>query len=319
MTSPAAVAIAGILLAITLGGCAETQLAVHAAKNIGPSESSSPAARGIYKIGDPYQIQGVWYYPREDYNYDETGIASWYGQDFHAKATANGEVYDMNDLTAAHRTLPMPSFVRVTNLDNGRSMVLRVNDRGPFARGRIIDISRRGAQLLGFEQQGTAKVRVQVLPDESRQIAEAMRAARPSTTMVAAARPPRVETRPGEPPPLAAPRGSITAEALPAPGARTASGASVAALPEPTGQISQTAPRRTNIYVQAGAFSNADNAQRLSQRLGRLGPSAVTPVAIGGQQMYRVRIGPLASVDDGDRMLEQVIAAGHPEAKIFVD
>src|SRR5690242_12256883 len=118
---------------------------------------------GIYKVGQPYQIDGTWYYPAEDFNYDETGIASWYGEAFHAKVTANGEVFDLNALTAAHKTLPMPCIVQVTNLENGRSIELRVNDRGPFVRGRIIDVSRRAAQLLGFEGQGTTKVRVQVL------------------------------------------------------------------------------------------------------------------------------------------------------------
>src|SRR5690606_18692928 len=126
-----------------------------------------------YKIGKPYRINGVWYYPGEDYGYSETGIASWYGPAFHGRPTANGEVFDMNALTAAHRTLPMPSMVRVTNLGNGRAVVLRVNDRGPFAHGRIIDVSRRAAQLLGFERQGTARVRVEILEAESRALAMA--------------------------------------------------------------------------------------------------------------------------------------------------
>src|ERR1700691_2094534 len=125
------------------------------------------AEHPLYKVGDPYQINGVWYYPSEDLSYDETGIASWYGADFHGKYTANGEVYDLNALTAAHRTLPMPSIVQVTNLENGRTIKLRVNDRGPYLRGRIIDVSRRGAQLLGFEGGGTAKVRVRIVPAES--------------------------------------------------------------------------------------------------------------------------------------------------------
>ena len=108
---------------------------------------------GSYKVGNPYKIMGTWYYPKEDYGYSEVGMASWYGEDFHAKKTANGENYDMNTLTAAHRTLPLPSIVKVTNLENGRSLVLRVNDRGPYAKNRIIDISKRGAQLLGFQTQ----------------------------------------------------------------------------------------------------------------------------------------------------------------------
>ncbi|MBO6783539.1 MAG: septal ring lytic transglycosylase RlpA family protein, partial [Alphaproteobacteria bacterium] len=134
--------------ALVLSACAETEFLVHTAKQV-RGDSVSPGT-GRYKIGDPYQIKGVWYYPAEDYQYSETGIASWYGPNFHGKKTANGETYNQNDLTAAHRTLPMPSAVRVTNLENGRSLVVRINDRGPFARGRIIDMSRRGAQLLGF-------------------------------------------------------------------------------------------------------------------------------------------------------------------------
>jgi rare lipoprotein A len=116
---------------------------------------------GTYKVGTPYQIGGVWYYPKEDPFYAETGIASWYGEDFHGKLTANGERYNMDALTAAHRTLPLPTIVRVTNLETGKSLRLRVNDRGPYARGRIIDVSRRAADLLGFQRNGTARVRVE--------------------------------------------------------------------------------------------------------------------------------------------------------------
>lgn len=117
---------AGVLAiaALTLVACAETQLAVHTAKRVGGTADVSPGT-GSYKVGSPYQIDGRWYYPKEDYTYVEEGIASWYGPNFHGKTTANGEVYDMNDLTAAHRTLPMPSVVRVTNLENGRALVLR--------------------------------------------------------------------------------------------------------------------------------------------------------------------------------------------------
>ena len=129
---------------------------------------------GVYKVGNPYQIMGRWYYPKEDYHYSEVGVASWYGDDFHAKRTANGEKYDMNTLTAAHRTLPLPSIVRVTNLENGRSLVVRVNDRGPYAKERIIDISKRGAQLLGYQTKGTAKVKVEIMADESRALKAAL-------------------------------------------------------------------------------------------------------------------------------------------------
>src|SRR5690606_19825828 len=108
-----------------------------------------------------------WYYPAEDYRYEEIGIASWYGPGFHGGTTANGEAYDMDALTAAHKTLPMPSMVEVTNLENGRRINVRINDRGPFVDGRIIDLSRRSASLLGIDRQGTARVRVRILPEES--------------------------------------------------------------------------------------------------------------------------------------------------------
>jgi len=107
-----------------------------------------PPNAGVYKVGQPYQVDNVWYYPREQPDYDETGIASWYGPTFYGHHTANGEMYDGNLLTAAHKTLPMPVNVRVTNLDNGKSLIVRVNDRGPYARGRIIDLSKRAAELL---------------------------------------------------------------------------------------------------------------------------------------------------------------------------
>lgn len=129
---------------------------------------------GIYKVGNPYQIAGKWYYPKEDYSYSEVGTASWYGEDFNGKPTANGERYNMNTLTAAHRTLPLPSIVRVTNLQNGRSIILRVNDRGPYVKDRIIDLSKRGAQLLGYMGQGTTRVKVEVLPKESKALKEAL-------------------------------------------------------------------------------------------------------------------------------------------------
>jgi rare lipoprotein A len=122
-----------------------------------------PKGGGRYHVGQPYDIAGVRYYPREDPSYDRTGQASWYGELFHGRRTANGEIYDMDRLSAAHPTLPLPVYAQVTNLRNGRSIVVRVNDRGPFANDRIIDLSRRSADALGFRREGTAPVRVRYL------------------------------------------------------------------------------------------------------------------------------------------------------------
>jgi rare lipoprotein A len=129
-----------------------------AAVNAAPG--TVPKVKGVYKVGKPYVINGVTYYPAEDPSYDRTGIASWYGKDFHGKQTANGELFDMGAISAAHPTLPMPSLVYVTNLANGRTLLVRVNDRGPYKPGRIIDLSRRSASLLGFEGNGVTQIRV---------------------------------------------------------------------------------------------------------------------------------------------------------------
>ncbi len=119
-----------------------------------------PKGGGYYTVGQPYRVAGKTYVPRDNPRYSKVGLASWYGSAFHGRLTANGEVYDVNGLTAAHPTLPLPSYVRVTNLENGRSLVLRVNDRGPFAHNRLIDVSAHAADMLGFKGKGTAKVRV---------------------------------------------------------------------------------------------------------------------------------------------------------------
>ena len=118
---------------------------------------------GSYKIGKPYKIRGKWYHPKEEPGYDKTGMASWYGPNFHGRKTANGEIFDQYHLSGAHPTFPLPSYARVTNTANGHSVVIRVNDRGPYAHGRIIDVSSKAADLLEMKQAGTAKVRVQYL------------------------------------------------------------------------------------------------------------------------------------------------------------
>lgn len=146
--------------------CLSASLAACASNTYTPS-------KGYYKVGKPYKIKGKTYHPKERYTHSEVGVASWYGPGFHGRQTANGERFDENALTAAHPTLQMPSFVRVTNLDNGKSIILRINDRGPFSGGRIIDVSKAAADQLGFRSKGLAKVRVDVLEKESKIITNA--------------------------------------------------------------------------------------------------------------------------------------------------
>lgn len=129
---------------------------------VAPGEQA-PRGGGVFRIGRPYMVGGRLYVPEDNRRYREEGLASWYGPAFHGRFTANGEIFDRSSISAAHPTLPMPSYVRVTNLDNRRSMVVRVNDRGPFHANRVIDLSERAAHLLGFRHTGTARVRVEYI------------------------------------------------------------------------------------------------------------------------------------------------------------
>lgn len=142
---------------------AESVWGVAASPRVSNLQSGLPRGGGRDHTGRPYQIRGQWYHPKEEPNYRKVGQASWYGSAFHGRLTANGEVYDMHHLTAAHPTMPLPSYARVTNLENGTSLVVRVNDRGPFVSGRIIDLSRRSAELLGTKGGGVARVEVEYL------------------------------------------------------------------------------------------------------------------------------------------------------------
>jgi len=139
----------------------EAEYGVKASPRVTTKRSRLPRGGGRDQVGKPYKVKGKWYYPKEDRNYAKTGAASWYGDAFHGRLTANGEIYDMTHLTAAHPTMPLPSYARVTNTKNGASVIVRVNDRGPYANGRIIDLSKRAAELLDYTHAGVAKVKVE--------------------------------------------------------------------------------------------------------------------------------------------------------------
>lgn len=139
----------------------ESEYGVAASPRVVAHGDEVPKGGGRYQVGEPYKVKGKVYRPRENPDYAAVGLASWYGSAFHGRKTANGEIYDVGELTAAHPTLPLPSYVRVTNLGNDRSVVVRVNDRGPFSRGRIIDVSSTVAEMLDFKRAGTAKVKVE--------------------------------------------------------------------------------------------------------------------------------------------------------------
>lgn len=304
----------------------------------------TPGGRTYNKIGAPYTIKGVTYVPREQPGYDETGIASWYGPGFHGRKTANGEIYNQNDITAAHATLPLPTNVRVTNLDNGRSLVVRVNDRGPFHDGRIIDLSARSAELLGFKNAGTARVRVQVLgPPAAPDFAIAKAEPPPAPAPVSA---PQTVSRPQEAKP--AETVAVAMAPIPDPEPQTTRGISeLRPLPEPPPKPPSPAMKRASeiaaaaaallvspaaaaeapppaaaeryFYVQAGTFADGANADTLYRSLKGFGRVSIAPSDNNGRILYRVRIGPIASRVEASGILQDLMSRGITGAQIVTE
>src|SRR5947209_8292074 len=207
-TAKAARSAAAVAACLVLANCASSgKFASRVDPRYGVSSSPRvvafgepvPKGGGTYRVGKPYTVAGRVYVPEEDTSYREEGLASWYGDDFHGRLTANGEVFDMASLTAAHPTLPMPSYARVTNLGNGKSLIVRVNDRGPYHGNRLIDVSNRAAELLDFKGNGVARVRVEYVAraplegSDDRQLEATLRtgvpAPSPSMVRVASGRP----------------------------------------------------------------------------------------------------------------------------------
>ncbi len=198
---------AAVAACLVLANCASNKFASRVDPKYGVSSSPRvvafgepvPKGGGTYRVGKPYTVAGRVYVPEEDTDYREEGMASWYGDDFHGRLTANGEVFDMASLTAAHPTLPMPSYARVTNISNGKSLVVRVNDRGPYHGNRLIDVSNKAAELLEFKGNGVARVRVEYVGraplegSDDRQLMATLRtgvpAPSPSAVRIASARP----------------------------------------------------------------------------------------------------------------------------------
>jgi len=255
-------------------------------------------AGGIYKIGTPYEIEGEWYYPQEDPKYDNIGIASWYGPKFHGRRTANGEIFDMNLMTAAHPTLPMPVRAKVTNMENGRSVIVRINDRGPFAKEREIDMSRRAAEELGFKDKGTAKVRVQYLGRAPLYDS--------AGRLISKQEPDRfIVDKPVTPRELA----RVTAAPVQA----------VDVLGQDGKAIEKAQPDvETKRYaVQVGVFSSKENAQALKQKLETIAPVKIVPVKLGGATLFRVKMGGANIRADARLTLDKLVEAGHTDAVII--
>lgn len=278
-----------------------------ACASVEPRYSARPGAKapamgaGGYKVGKPYQVGGVWYVPREQPDYDEVGIGSWYGDAFHMKATANGEIFDMNVASAAHTTLPLPSVVEVTNLENSRKIQVRVNDRGPFVDNRIIDLSREAARQLGYDRRGLAKVRVRYLgpaPLLGRDAGVRYASAKPAAPTPAVDDRPLIEIAAGLP---ARPE-PVTAAALPP--IQTAPAAAPTAAPG-------------GLRIQAGAFASEGNAQRAVSQLSAAGEAFIEPLQRpDGATLYRVVLPAPGDEAEAYALRDRVAEIGFADARV---
>jgi rare lipoprotein A len=315
---------ASLLVVLALAACAEVQFAAQGAKDLSGS-ADGRAEGGRYVVGNAWQAGRVWYYPTEDFALDQTGLAVAYDgpprrSRFSPAATVNGEAFDARRLTAAHQTLQLPAIARVTNLETGRGIVVRINDRGPPDPGRIVALSQAAAAAIGLPPNGTARVRVQVLEAESRRLASLTRRDAEPVQLAAAPLPPRdVAAEALAPPPGTRAAGNVRS-AAPAPVPRAT--ASVPDAPRtPVGTRSAEPVRATALAIQAGSFAEPRNAQAFAARLASVAPGRVRaePVSSGGRWFYRVRIAPLSGTGEADRLLAQVRAAGAPDARIIVE
>lgn len=260
-----------------------------------------PRPEHLSKYGNPesYEVMGQRYYPmRTAYGFVERGIASWYGPDFHGKRTSSGERYDMYQMTAAHKTLPIPCYVEVVNLQNGRRAVLKVNDRGPFKDNRVIDLSYVAARKLGIWQKGTGLVEVRII-DTAHPIVANVASARPAPATAPAAAAERPEAARAPEPVIAA-----------APSAH----------PDVAGATAGDPPSTPPFFLQVGAFVELDNAERLRARLlANLRDVHVSPADSNGQAVYRVRVGPFTDVVTSDQVVRQLQQLGVDQHRVVTD
>lgn len=319
-----------LLLAMLLAGCGGTkQGTVRVSDVAGPEPRVEPKAR--YGNMKSYVVFGKTYYPkRTSRDHVETGIASWYGPKFHGRKTSSGERYDMHRITAAHKTLPLPTYALVSNLENGRHLIVRINDRGPFVGDRIIDLSYAAAKQLGIDKQGLARVQVTSIDprDHDGKVPKTLRVAKAELERHRAS-PAQADTRPSRstsdaPAPALAARSASTDPPTGVPKAR--------AEPDP-GFVQAAAPARrprsqpavatsSGYYLQVGAFGARANAEQMRRRLGG---ELTAPVSIaddakdsgGSDPLFRVRVGPLGSRADAERLAGELAALGVGKALVL--
>ena len=289
------------LLSSFISSCSETSFIINTAKRI-----TNVDEKPKYKVGNPYKINGQWFYPAVDYNYDEVGIASWYGPNFHGKKTANGEIFNQNEISAAHKTLPIPSIVTVTNLENNKILEIRINDRGPFVRGRIIDLSKKAAEVLGVLKNGTAKVRVKINEEKSRKIAMDYENYKSFVTKAGISE--KIEKK------------SIDNEDIKLNNEIIIKSKNLTNSLDNVHKNKKKNSTITNnqILVQVGAFSDIRNANNLVKKLSNF-KAYIKREFINDKYFYRVRIGPLSDKSFAEKVIQKLNLEGLINSKIVIE
>ena len=292
-----------IIFLILIQGCTSS---VEVAANLGkkyliPKEQKKRIQKPIYKIGKKYNVGGKYYYPKKDLYYNKTGIASWYGPKFHGKLTANGEIYNQYALTAAHKTLPLPSAVKVTNLKNNKSLVLRINDRGPFVNDRIIDLSSKAADILGLKKEGTGLVRVQILKDKS--ILLEKLAKKGSFPEIA-------DLKRTELPNIIIPNKAIV---------KIKDTKNQKVISKKINYNLKNSNKEYKIYIKLASFSSNKNAEIMKEKVSYIDKVKIYKIHKMNKTLYQVKAGPFLSVEKVDKLHSLLLKKGMQGAKIIIE
>ena len=292
-----------IIFLILIQGCTSS---IEVAANLGkkyliPKEEKKRIQKPIYKIGKKYNVGGKYYYPKKDLYYNKTGIASWYGPKFHGKLTANGEIYNQYALTAAHKTLPLPSAVKVTNLKNNKSIILRINDRGPFVNDRIIDLSSKAADILGLKREGTGLVRVQILKEKSLYLEKlAKQGSFPEIN----------DLKKTELPNITIPRKVAV---------KIKDTKNQKIITKKINYNLKNLNKEYKIYIKLASFSSKKNAEMMKKKVSYIDKVKIYKIYKSNKTLYQVKAGPFLSVEKVDLLHSLLLQKGMQGAKIIIE
>ena len=284
-------------------GCTSS---IEVAANLGkkyliPKEEKKYIQKPIYKIGKKYNVAGKYYYPKKDLYYNKTGIASWYGPKFHGKLTANGEIYNQYALTAAHKTLPLPSAVKVTNLKNNKSIVLRINDRGPFVNDRIIDLSSKAADILDLKREGTGLVRVQILKDKSLYLEKlARRGIFPEIE----------DLKEAELPNITIPK-KVAVKIKDTKNQKIVS--------KKINYNLKNFNKEYKIYIKLASFSSNKNAEIMKKKVSYIDKVKIYKIFKANKVLFQVKAGPFSKVEKVDELYSLLLKKGMQGTKIIIE